>query len=217
MIFNLTPPESTAVEFIEQTLTDTQKAQARTNIGALSIDDVPSGGMELLGEAQITGMFQASELKLPIPSGYRYYYIPFHTDGRASITIETVEASNCWKTDRIYSFDVMCSSSGTISGDASSLAVSSYAPSSTLRYGSVTNCTGYLIWCIEPCGSMYRCVSSFYSHGEDKLRNVRIGCENGQSLRMCTPKSITLSDGITYYQGRYYLDETTGVTVYGIK
>ena len=67
MIFNLTPPESTAVEFIEQTLTDTQKAQARTNIGALSIDDVPGGGMELLGEAYTTSRVAA--VKIPIPSG----------------------------------------------------------------------------------------------------------------------------------------------------
>ena len=42
MIFNLTPPESTAVEFIEQTLTDTQKAQARTNIGALDSSSLVS-------------------------------------------------------------------------------------------------------------------------------------------------------------------------------
>lgn len=71
MIFNLTPPESTAVEFIEQTLTDTQKAQARTNIGALSIDDVPGGGMELLGQMYVTSKY-SSAAQIAIPSGYTY-------------------------------------------------------------------------------------------------------------------------------------------------
>ena len=65
MIFNLTPRESTAVEFIEQTLTDTQKAQARTNIGALSIDDVPSG--EFLVYNITTASYKSNKYSIPLP------------------------------------------------------------------------------------------------------------------------------------------------------
>lgn len=57
MIFNLTPPESTAVEFIEQTLTDAQKAQARTNIGALDSSSLVST-LTMLGYTKVaTGSY----------------------------------------------------------------------------------------------------------------------------------------------------------------
>ena len=58
MIFNLTPPaESTAVEFIEQALTDTQKAQARTNIGALDSSSLVST-LTMLGYTKVaTGSY----------------------------------------------------------------------------------------------------------------------------------------------------------------
>lgn len=72
MIFNLTPPESTAVEFIEQTLTDTQKAQARTNIGALSIDDVPSG--KFLVYNITTASYKSNKYSIPLTYS-RYIYL----------------------------------------------------------------------------------------------------------------------------------------------
>ena len=58
MNFNLTPPpESTAVEFIEQTLTDAQKAQARTNIGALDSSSLVST-LTMLGYTKVaTGSY----------------------------------------------------------------------------------------------------------------------------------------------------------------
>ena len=73
MIFNLTPPESTAVEFIEQTLTDAQKAQARTNIGALSIDDVPSGSGILVYNIT-TASYSSNKYSMPLTYS-RYIYV----------------------------------------------------------------------------------------------------------------------------------------------
>lgn len=73
MIFNLSSPESTAVEFIEQTLTDTQKAQARTNIGALSIDDVPSG--EFLVYNITTASYKSNKYSIPLTYSRYIYFL----------------------------------------------------------------------------------------------------------------------------------------------
>lgn len=154
MIFNLTPPESTAVEFIEQTLTDTQKAQARTNIGALSIDDVPGGGMELLGDAYVTSYSDTPrEISIPVASGYKCYLMFFSNNANlSSIDISTIADARRRNTGGYLKYDGSSWSSNSSSP-------SSYDTDSWNRcrfvdlsdvYGS-----GYVIWWIYPMGSQY--------------------------------------------------------------
>lgn len=213
MIFNLTPPpESTAVEFIEQTLTDTQKAQARTNIGALSIDDVPGGGMELLGEAYVDSSSQGiSELKLPIPSGYTYYYMPLVIGSVGNILVSCA--------NKRYGVNPSCF---ILNGENSSVTYDYNDPASThntdlIQFGNVTGSssalfTGYLLWHIRPSKTGYVYRTCLFACGTSRLYYGRNEDNSIYTLDQCTPTSITIS-GRNYS----YLKLGTGVTVYGIK
>lgn len=210
MIFNLTPPESTAVEFIEQTLTDTQKAQARTNIGALSIDDVPGGGMELLGDAYVTSYSDTPrEISIPVASGYKCYLMFFSNNANlSSIDISTIADARRRNTGGYLKYDGSSWSSNSSSP-------SSYDTDSWNRcrfvdlsdvYGS-----GYVIWWIYPMGSQYSFGAMCSIAGYKTSYIGTIYQSSAFSLDVCTPKSFSLS-GFT--SG---LSQGTGATVYGIK
>ena len=208
MIFNLTPPESTAVEFIEQTLTDTQKAQARTNIGALSIDDVPGGGMELLGEAYTTSRVAA--VKIPIPSGYTYYYMPL--EGGEIDQIVLSYAASCTEAPHPFYFSLSGSDSG-VTYDGNNVEGYSGSYSSTTFKPDISDTrqtTGYLSWQIMPCDGGYRSKICLFMVGSSKFYYGYKWNDTIYTLDQCTPTNITIS-------AAYSLKVGTGATVYGIK
>lgn len=168
--------------------------------------------MELLGQAYVNSSSQGiSEVKMPIPSGYTYYYMPLVIGSVGNISVSCA--------NKRYGF---AASYFVLNGENSSVTYAYNDPSSTyntdnIQFGNVTGSfadlfTGYLSWHIRQNNTGYTYRTCLFACGTARLYYGRNEDTSIYTLDQCTPTCITIS-GKNYS----YLKLGTGVTVYGIK